>query len=96
MLPKQAATEPAPAAARAQAPTQAGDGGAQLALPPRAQAWRNSRYQVVLPKTRVISQRHNQAPNAPAPTWNRQLLRPNHCSGPQVKDVEPIAMHAGD
>ena len=29
----------------------------------------NSRYQVVLPKTRVISQRHNQAPNAPAPTW---------------------------
>ena len=40
MLPKQAATEPAPAAARAQAPTQAGDGGAQLALPPRAQAWR--------------------------------------------------------
>ena len=33
-----------------------------------------------LPKTRVISQRHNQAPNAPAPTWNRQLLRPNHCS----------------
>ena len=42
----------------------------------------NSRYQVVLPKTRVISQRHNQAPNAPAPTWNRQLLRPNHCSWP--------------
>ena len=35
-----------------------------------------------LPKTRVISQRHNQAPNAPAPTWNRQLLRPNHCSWP--------------
>ena len=33
-----------------------------------------------LPKTRVISQRHNQAPNAPAPTWNRQLLRPNHCT----------------
>ena len=40
VLPKQAATEPAPAAARAQAPTQAGDGAAQLALPPRAQAWR--------------------------------------------------------
>ena len=45
----------------------------------------NSRYQVVLPKTRVISQRHNQAPNAPAPTWNRQLLRPNHCSWPHAK-----------
>ena len=28
---------------------------------------------------------------------NRQLLRPNHCSWPhKVKDVEPIAMHAGD
>ena len=43
-----------------------------------------------LPKTQVI-QRHNQAPIAPAPTWNRQLLRPNHCNRkPETKPLEPM------
>jgi len=33
----------------------------------------------------------NQAPIAPAPTWNRQLLRPNHCNRkPETKPLEPM------
>ena len=50
----------------------------------------NSRHQVVLAKDQSI-QRHNQAPIAPAPTWNRQLLRPNHCNRkPKTKPMAQL------